>query len=147
MPITALSEGVVRALGSSQVLPSPELLVKELVENAIDAQARTVSVEISPDTLDCIQVRDNGLGIAPEDRDNVAKRYFTSKIRNLAELQALGGRSLGFRGEALASAAEVVSGLEIITRIEGEAVACRMVVGKQGFILRLSHWTSLHHLS
>ncbi|KAI9780030.1 MAG: hypothetical protein M1816_003201 [Peltula sp. TS41687] len=136
MPITALSQTVVRALGSSQVLTTPVSLVKELVENALDAHASSIVVEISSNTLDCIQVKDNGHGVAPEDREDVAKRYFTSKIRNMAELKELGGRYLGFRGEALASAAELAGGLEMVTRIDGEIAACRLFVGRTGQVLK-----------
>lgn len=132
MPITELSKQVIRALGSSQTLPTPDLLVKELVENALDAQARSVSVELSSNTLDSVQVRDNGHGIAPEDRQNLVKRHFTSKIRDLAELQVLGGRSLGFRGEALASAAEMSESLVITTRTEGEVLASRLAIERIG---------------
>lgn len=136
MPITALTQSVVRALGSSQVLTTPVSLVKELVENALDARASSIVVEISSNTLDCIQVKDNGHGIAPEDRENVAKRHFTSKIRDMAELRELGGRYLGFRGEALASAAELAASLELATRIEGERAACKMIIGRAGQVLR-----------
>lgn len=139
MPITALSQTVVRALGSSQVLTTPVSLVKELVENALDAHASSIAVEISSNTLDCIQVKDNGHGIAPEDREDVAKRHFTSKIRDMTELKELGGRYLGFRGEALASAAELVGGLEIVTRIDGEIAACKLFIGRTGQVLRYVH--------
>ena len=138
MPIAALSQGDIRALGSSQVLATPVSLIKELVENALDAQSSTIAVEISTNSIDFVQVKDNGHGIAPEDRDNVARRYFTSKIRDVAELKLLGGRSLGFRGEALASAAEMSGGLDIVTRIEGEVTATKMAIGREGQVLRSS---------
>ncbi|KAI9828899.1 MAG: class II myosin [Phylliscum demangeonii] len=135
MPISALSAGVVRALGSSQVLTTPVSVVKELVDNALDARASSISIEISANTLDCIHVKDNGHGIVPEDRDHVALRHWTSKIRDLAELRTLGGKSLGFRGQALASAAEMAAGVEIVTRIEGEMTACKLVLGRLGQVL------------
>ncbi|KAI9680102.1 MAG: hypothetical protein M1817_005118 [Caeruleum heppii] len=134
MPITALSSQAVRAIGSSQVLTTPASLVKELIDNALDAEASSVSVEVSLNGLDVIQVKDNGHGIAPEDRQNLARRHHTSKIRDLDDLRLLGGMTLGFRGEALASAAEMAGSLVITTKSEGELVACRMKIRKAGEI-------------
>ena len=140
MPITTLAPSVVVALGSSQVLTTPVSVVKELVDNALDAGARSIFVDISVNTLDCIQVTDDGLGIALEDRDHVAKRHCTSKITDLADLRMLGGKSLGFRGEALASAAEMAGRLEIVTRTDGESAATKLMVGEQGRVARC--WSS-----
>jgi DNA mismatch repair ATPase MutL len=144
MPIKALAPGVVVALGSAQVLTSAASLVKELLDNALDAHAQAVFVEISSNTLDCVQVKDNGHGVPPEDRENVARRYYTSKIKDLADLRALGGRSLGFRGEALASAAEMSGRLEIVTRTDGEVAAVKLTIGAQGQVLRYDFIESLH---
>ncbi|KAG8527178.1 uncharacterized protein KY384_008608 [Bacidia gigantensis] len=126
MPIEALSPTAVRALGSTQCLTDPNSLVKELVDNAIDARASAIYVEISANTLDRIQVKDNGHGIAAEDRKLVCKRYCTSKIRGLDDLQTLGGQSMGFRGEALASAIEMSGQVALSTRVEGEETAVEM---------------------
>lgn len=132
MPIAALSAHAVRAIGSSQVLTDPCSVAKELIDNALDARAIAISVEISLNTLDVIQVKDNGYGIGPEDRVMVCRRYCTSKIRNLEDLKEIGGRSLGFRGEALASAAELSGSLSVTTRIEGEAVAVCLKIDRNG---------------
>ena len=134
MPIAPLPRHTIRALGSAQVLTSPVSVVKELVENSLDAGATSISVEISSNTLDTIQVSDNGHGVAPQDRENLAKRYHTSKLQHLSELRTLGGRTLGFRGEALASAAEVAGALTVITRVEDEVVGSRMTFGRTGEI-------------
>ncbi len=136
MPIAALSEITVRAIGSSQVLTDPCSVVKELIDNALDARATSIFVEISLNTLDVIQVKDNGYGIGPEDRAMVCRRYCTSKIRNLEDLKDIGGRSLGFRGEALASAAELSGSLVVTTRIEGEPVGVSLKVERNGEIKR-----------
>ena len=120
MTISPLTSATVRALSSSQVLTDTSSLVKELVENALDARASSVSVELSTDALDIVQVKDNGFGVAPDDREFLARRHCTSKIRNLDDLSNIGGKYLGFRGVALASAAEMGSSLVISTRIEGE---------------------------
>ena len=136
MPITALPSNAVRAIGSTQTLSDSASIVKELIDNALDACASAISVEISTNALDIIQVKDNGHGIAPEDRGLVCRRYCTSKIRNIEDITNIGGSSLGFRGEALASAAETCDGLTISTRVEGEAVAVSLRFNRQGEILR-----------
>ncbi|EEP77868.1 predicted protein [Uncinocarpus reesii 1704] len=107
MPIAALDEAAAKAIGSASALYDPCCVVKELVDNALDANATIVSIELSSNTLDTIQVKDNGLGIPLEDRDLVCKRNHTSKIRSLEDLKNVGGSSLGFRGQALASTAEM----------------------------------------
>ena len=121
MPIEALPATAIRAIGSTQCLTDSNSIVKELIDNAIDARATTISIEVSTNVLDRIQVKDNGYGIAPEDRVLVCQRYCTSKIRHLEDLRNIGGRSLGFRGEALASAVELSRRVVITTKIEGEA--------------------------
>lgn len=136
MPIAALPQNTVRALGSSQVLTDSASLIKELIDNAIDGRATTISVELSLNTLDDIRVKDNGHGIAPNDRSLACAMHCTSKINNFEELQDIGGRSLGFRGVALASAAEMSRCLTISTRIEGEETATELKIDRQGQIAR-----------
>ena len=134
MPIAALSPITVSAIGSAQVLTDSASLVKELIDNAIDAQASVIAVEITTNTLDEIRVRDNGHGIVNEDRKFMCTRHYTSKIRDLDDLKKLGGSSLGFRGEALASAAELSGCLTISTRTEGEPTAVEIMYDRQGQI-------------
>ena len=136
MPITALPAHTVRALGSSQALTEPSSLVKELLDNAIDSQATSIYVEVAANSLSDIRVKDNGHGIHPDDRAMVCQRHCTSKIRDLDELRTLGGRSLGFRGIALASAAELSGCLTISTRVEGEETASEMKFNRQGQLAR-----------
>lgn len=121
MAITALPTTTVRLLNSAQVLTTPVSLVKELVDNALDAKATSVNIIISPNTLDKIEVRDNGHGIQPEDLDVLARHGHTSKLRSFEELKLIGGLTLGFRGEALASAVELGE-VTVITKTEGESV-------------------------
>ncbi|KAL8852846.1 MAG: hypothetical protein Q9221_002221 [Calogaya cf. arnoldii] len=142
MTIAALPSQTVRAIGSTQALTDSASLIKELVDNALDAQSTSVTVEISSNALDIIQVKDNGHGIAPLDRPLVCKRYCTSKIKDLHDLANIRGASLGFRGEALASAAELSGGLTVTTRIVGEATAASLKVGQNGEVTneeRVSH--------
>src|SRR4051812_39238226 len=120
MAITALPDSTIHLLGSSQVLTTPTSLVKELVDNALDAKATSVDILISPNTIDKIEVRDNGHGIPQADLDSLGRRGHTSKLRSFDELKSIGGVSLGFRGEALASAVQLGS-VSVTTRTEGVA--------------------------
>lgn len=132
MPIEALRPATTRLIGSAQVLTDPSSVVKELIDNALDARATSISVEIATNTIDVIQVRDNGHGIAPDDRAMVCRRYCTSKIRSFDDLRRVGGSVLGFRGEALASLAEMSGSLSVMTRVEGEACAVNLKIGRAG---------------
>lgn len=136
MPIEALPQTTVRAIGSTSVISDPCSIVKELLENALDASASSIAVEISQNTLDVIQVKDNGHGIPSEDHAFVCKRTFTSKIHTVEDFQALGGKYLGFRGEALASAAEMSSSVTVTTRVEAELAASSVKYGRNGEIIR-----------
>lgn len=135
MGIQALPQSTVRAIGANQALTDPAAVVKELIDNALDARATSIAVEIHSNTLDVIQVKDNGHGIPPQDRPLVARRYCTSKITGTEDLRSIGGSSLGFRGEALASAAELSGGMTITTRVEGEQVATLLKISQQGEVV------------
>ncbi|KAG4420143.1 hypothetical protein IFR04_006706 [Cadophora malorum] len=141
MAITALPDATIHLLGSAQALTTPTSLVKELVDNALDAKATSIDILISPNTLDKIEVRDNGHGIPQQDLDALGRRGHTSKLRTFDELKSIGGISLGFRGEALASAVQL--GLvSVTTRTEGEAVATSVQLKAPGGIAnqnRTSH--------
>jgi DNA mismatch repair ATPase MutL len=132
MPIAPLPDSTVRAIGSSLVLNDACSVVKELIDNALDAIATSVTVEISLDTLDIIQVKDNGQGIGVEDRQLVCKRGCTSKIKTFEDLDKLGGSFLGFRGEALASVAELSDAVALTTRVDGEVVGTTLKFGRDG---------------
>ncbi|KAI9835741.1 MAG: hypothetical protein M1819_001919 [Sarea resinae] len=136
MTIKTLPPATIQAIGSSQVLTDASSVAKELIDNALDARATSIVVEIATNTLDVIQVRDNGHGIAPEDRHMICRRHCTSKLREWKDLKDIGGTWLGFRGEALASAAEMSGGLAITTKVEGEATAALLKIGKSGDIIR-----------
>ena len=136
MPIIALPSSTVRAIGSTSVLKDGTSVVKELVDNALDAHASSITVEISANTVDIIQVKDNGHGILPDDRGLICRPSFTSKIRTIDDLRNVGGRTLGFRGIALASAADICECLTVTTRVEGEVVAVPSKFGRDGGFLR-----------
>lgn len=134
MGIHALPADTVRTIGAFQGLHDAAAVVKELLDNAFDAHATAVTIEISSNTLDSIQVRDNGHGIPAVDRALVARPHCTSKISTENDLRAIGGSSLGFRGEALASIAELSGSLTITTRVEGEQIATSLKINQRGEI-------------
>ena len=136
MPILPLSTSDVRALGSSLVLNDARSVIKELIDNALDAHANTISIEVSANTVDVIQVKDNGSGVGVDDRNLLCKRGCTSKIRTIQDLENLGGSSLGFRGEALASVAGLSKTVLVTTRIDGELVGSASKFGPDGQLLR-----------
>lgn len=132
MPIVALPQSTVRAIGSTSVISDPCSVVKELIDNALDASASSLLVEISQNTVDVIQIRDNGHGIPTEDHPCVCKHTFTSKIQTLDDLKNVGGTSFGFRGEALASVAEMSGGVNITTHVASEVTGNCLKYGRGG---------------
>ena len=136
MPIAALSENAARAICSSLVLNDAISVVKELIDNALDSHATNIIIETSANTLDVIQVKDNGTGIGIEDRQLLCKRGFTSKIRTFEDLAQLGGTFLGFRGEALASIVELSDSITVTTRVDGETVGTQLSFDSKGKLSR-----------
>lgn len=136
MTIAALPPSTAQAIGSTSILPDACAVVKELIDNGLDAGATSISVDISQNILDFIQVKDNGHGIDPEDFQNLCKRSYTSKIRTLGDLSHIGGQSLGFRGIALASIAEMVDTFTVTTRTKDELVAAMLRYDVKGQIVR-----------
>ncbi|WYZ42957.1 hypothetical protein EsH8_VI_000656 [Colletotrichum jinshuiense] len=122
MSISQLSQSTIRQLGSAILIVSPVSVIKELIDNAIDANASIIEISISANTVDKIQVRDNGHGINAQDYDALGRRAHTSKLRSFEELQYKGRQTLGFRGEALASV-NIVSKLRITTKTDQDKVA------------------------
>ncbi len=111
--IHILDKSIAERIAAGEVVERPASVVKELVENAIDAEARAISVEIREGGLSLIRVSDNGSGMSRADAPLAVERFATSKIATADDLSAI--RTLGFRGEALPSIANV-SQLEILTR-------------------------------
>ncbi|RVD82910.1 uncharacterized protein DFL_007320 [Arthrobotrys flagrans] len=126
----------VRRLGSTQVITDPITVIKELIENALDAGAASIIIEASSDLVSHIQVKDNGCGIDPNDRNLMAKPHCTSKISTFDDL--LDVTTLGFRGEALASLANVSGLLTITTRIKDEAMAVACEIAPDGSLKTIS---------
>ena len=111
--IVQLSRHVADLIAAGEVVERPASVVKELVENAIDAGATRVTIEIQNGGMTFIRISDNGCGMAPEDAHTAFLRHATSKIRNKDDLAAIS--TLGFRGEALA-AISAVSRIDLLTK-------------------------------
>lgn len=111
--IQVLDQVTIDKIAAGEVVERPASVVKELVENAIDAKATAVEVEIEDGGISLIRIADNGTGMEPDDVRNAFLRHSTSKIRKVDDLMHIS--SLGFRGEALSSIA-AVSQIEMITK-------------------------------
>ncbi len=103
--IITLSPELANQIAAGEVVERPASVVKELLENSIDAGATHVDIDIVDGGKTSIEIRDNGAGIAPEDIPKTIEKYSTSKIKDLKDLQEV--MTFGFRGEALASIASV----------------------------------------
>ena len=122
--IHLLSEAVANQIAAGEVIQRPASVVKELMENAIDAGATRVDVIVKDAGRTLIQVTDDGCGMGPEDALLCFERHATSKISSAEDLFSL--QTKGFRGEALASIASIAH-VELKTRPEGEALGTRLL--------------------
>ena len=118
MPIKILAREVASKIAAGEVVERPASVVKELVENALDASATQIAVEVQGGGISLLRVTDNGSGIPTADVELAFHRYATSKIDLLTDLEKIS--TLGFRGEALPSIAAVAE-VEILTKADGDA--------------------------
>lgn len=116
---------VAERIAAGEVVDRPTSIVKELLENSLDAQASRIEVEIVDGGRELIRITDNGFGMSREDAELSVERHATSKLRAWEDLETLG--SFGFRGEALPSVA-AVSRFELLTTARGEAVGTRLTM-------------------
>lgn len=123
--IQVLDQITIDKIAAGEVIERPASIVKELVENAIDAKATAVVVEIQEGGISFIRITDNGNGIPREDVPNAFLRHSTSKIRSVEDLTHIA--SLGFRGEALSSIAAVTKA-ELITKTREETFGTRYII-------------------
>ncbi len=123
--INILDKHTAELIAAGEVVERPASVIKELVENAIDAEATSVTVEIKNGGVTFMRVCDNGTGILKDDIRPAFVRHATSKVRDEADLDAIA--TLGFRGEALASISSV-SHLELITRAREEDTGSRYLI-------------------
>ena len=131
MKIHVLGIDTVNQIAAGEVIERPSSMVKELVENAIDAHATQVTVEIRGGGIEYLRVSDNGDGIGEDDIVNAFLPHATSKIRGISDLNSI--LSFGFRGEALSSIA-AVSDVELITKTKEDFFAHRIQIhgGERG---------------
>lgn len=120
--ITVLDQNTINKIAAGEVIERPASVVKELLENAIDARATAVTVEIREGGCELIRVTDNGFGISKDQIPMAFLRHATSKIRSVEDLFTVS--SLGFRGEALASIAAVAQ-VELISKTAGSLTGSR----------------------
>ncbi len=132
-PIRVLDDLTVARIAAGEVVERPASVVKELVENSLDAGADEIRVEVQAGGRRLIRVADNGQGIAADQVELAFQKHATSKIRASADLDHIG--TLGFRGEALASIASV-SHVTLITRAAGEDAGMRLRIDNGEFLAR-----------
>lgn len=123
--IVLLDDNTINKIAAGEVIERPASVVKELMENSIDAGATAISVEIRNGGISYIRITDNGKGIAPDDMEIAFERHATSKIRKAEDLATV--TSMGFRGEALASVA-AISKIEMISRTQDNELGHRIEI-------------------
>lgn len=123
--INILDDSTINKIAAGEVVERPSSIIKELVENSIDAGSSYISIEIENGGKGLIRIIDNGSGIDKDDVNKAFLRHATSKINTVEDLSSL--ESLGFRGEALASIA-AVSKLEMLTKTEEALIGLRIVL-------------------
>ena len=127
--IHLLPDSVANQIAAGEVIQRPSSVIKELVENSIDAQATQISIFIENAGKTSIQVVDNGTGMSETDARLSFERHATSKLNTATDLFAL--RTMGFRGEALASIAAVAQ-VELRTRLRGQELGiCLRIEGSK----------------
>lgn len=123
--IVLLDELTINKIAAGEVVERPSSVIKEMIENSIDAEATNINIEIKNGGISYIRITDNGKGIAKDDMEMAFERHATSKIRNADDLNQI--KSMGFRGEALASIAAIAN-VEMMSRTKDEQIGNKIVV-------------------
>lgn len=123
--ITVLDQNTINQIAAGEVVERPASVVKELIENAIDANATAITCEIKEGGISFIRITDNGAGIEKDEIPVAFLRHSTSKIRSVEDLLTIG--SLGFRGEALSSISSVAQ-VELVTKTRNSFIGARYII-------------------
>ena len=123
--IVLLDDLTINKIAAGEVIERPASVIKEMVENSIDAGAKNITVEIKNGGISYIKVTDNGKGIAQDDMEIAFERHATSKIRSADDLNTV--TSMGFRGEALASIAAIAN-VEMVSKTQDQEIGYRVIV-------------------
>ncbi len=123
--IVLLDDLTINQIAAGEVIERPASVVKELVENSIDAGAKNITVEIKNGGISYIRITDDGGGIMPDDMEIAFERHATSKIRKADDLDTV--KSMGFRGEALASIAAIAK-VELVSRTEQNEIGYKIEI-------------------
>ena len=123
--IVLLDELTINKIAAGEVIERPASVIKEMVENSIDAGATNINIEIKNGGISYIRITDNGKGISTDDLEIAFERHATSKIRSAEDLNEV--KSMGFRGEALASIAAIAN-VEMISKTKEQEIGNRIVV-------------------
>ena len=123
--IVLLDDLTINKIAAGEVIERPASVVKELVENAIDAGATSVQIEIKNGGISYIRITDNGKGIRPDDMEIAFERHATSKIRQASDLEMV--KSMGFRGEALASIAAIAK-VELVSKTADNDIGYKLEI-------------------
>ncbi len=123
--VQSLPDDVINHIAAGEVVERPASVVKELIENALDAQARSVHVTAQGGGIDLIQVDDDGIGMDADDATHCFQRHATSKLRTLSDMASLD--TMGFRGEALPSIA-AVSRVQMTTRCAADVAGTQVII-------------------
>lgn len=123
--IVLLDDLTINKIAAGEVIERPASVVKELVENSIDAGATNISIETKNGGISYIRITDNGKGFMPDDMEIAFERHATSKIRKAEDLETV--KSMGFRGEALASIA-AISRVELTSKTQESSIGYKIIV-------------------
>ena len=123
--IVLLDDLTINKIAAGEVIERPASVIKEMVENSIDAGANNITVEIKNGGISFIKISDNGKGIAKDDLEIAFERHATSKIRSADDLDTV--KSMGFRGEALASIAAIAN-VELVSKTKDQDVGYKLVI-------------------
>ena len=123
--IVLLDDLTINQIAAGEVIERPASVIKEMVENSIDAGAKNITIEIKNGGISLIKITDDGCGIEEDDMEISFERHATSKIRKAEDLISV--KSMGFRGEALASVAAIAN-VEMVSKTENSEIGHKLVI-------------------